>query len=140
MKAAEGFVAVYLYRDVVDFRKSIDGLTAIVAEHMKQDAFSGALFVFCSGRRDKLKAVYWDRSGFALWYKRLEEEKFVWPRRHPDGVVELSGEKLRLLLDGIDIWTMRPHRTLSYRHVALGIRLAARIFLAKTPAFVFNRH
>jgi transposase len=115
VKAAEGFVEVYLYRDVVDFRKSIDGLAAIVAEEIKHDVFSGALFVFCSRSRDKLKALYWDRSGYALWYKRLEEERFIWPRKHDEAVIALAGEKLKMLLEGIDIWNMRPHRALSYK-------------------------
>lgn len=115
MKAADNFVEVYLYRDIVDFRKSIDGLAAIVAEAMKKDAFSGALFVFCARSRDKVKALYWDKSGYALWYKRLEEEKFIWPRKSDEATIQLSGEKLRLLLDGINIWNMRPHRALSYK-------------------------
>jgi len=116
MKAAQEFVEVYLYRDVVDFRKSIDGLAIIVAEGLKQDAFSGALFVFCARTRDKVKALYWDKSGYALWYKRLEEEKFVWPRKAEEMSVPISGEQLRLLLDGINIWSMRAHRSLSYKN------------------------
>jgi transposase len=116
MKEPSGFIAIYLYRDVVDFRKSIDGLAIIVAEEMKQDAFSGALFIFCSRRRDKLKALYWDKSGYALWYKRLEEEKFIWPRKLNEAVIELSSERLRLLLDGLDVFNMKPHRSLSYKN------------------------
>lgn len=115
MKAADDFVGIYLYRDRVDFRKSIDGLAAIVAAEMKGDAFSGALFVFCSRTRDKIKALYFDRSGFALWYKRLEEEKFVWPRKHEQGVITIPAEKLSMLLDGIDVWSLRQHRALAYR-------------------------
>jgi transposase len=115
VKGAREFVEVYLYRDIVDFRKSIDGLAGIVAEGMKRDTFSGALFVFCARSRDKIKALYWDRSGYALWYKRLEEEKFAWPRKAEEGVIPISGEKLKLLLDGINIWAMRPHRALSYK-------------------------
>lgn len=115
MKASEDFVVVYLYRDVVDFRKSIDGLAAIISDELRRDAFSGALFIFCCRRRDKIKALYWDKSGFALWYKRLEEEKFVWPRKHDESVMELTGEKVKLLLDGIDVWSMRPHRRLDYK-------------------------
>ena len=116
MKGSVGFIEVFLYRDVVDFRKSIDGLAAIVAEEMKKDAFSGALFVFCARTRDRIKALYWDKSGYALWYKRLEEEKFVWPRKSDETVIPISGEKLGLLLDGINIWSMRTHRTLSYKN------------------------
>ena len=72
-------VDIYLHRDPVDFRKSINGLVVIVEDCMAPAACSGALFVFCNKSRDKLKALYWDRTGFALWYKRLEKEKFKWP-------------------------------------------------------------
>ena len=74
-------VAVYLHRDPVDFRKSINGLSVIVESEMAHSPLSGALFVFCNGRRDKLKCLYWDRSGFALWYKRLEQERLTGAKR-----------------------------------------------------------
>ena len=66
--------AVFLHRDVVDFRKSINGLTAIVEDDLNRDAYTGELFVFCNKAKDKLKILYWDKTGFALWYKRLEEK------------------------------------------------------------------
>jgi hypothetical protein len=68
--------AIYLHVDPVDFRKSINGLSLIVEDEMALSSISGSLFVFCNKKRDKLKALYWDESGFALWYKRLEKEKF----------------------------------------------------------------
>ncbi len=70
---------VYLHRDFVDFRKSINGLAAIVETDMALPLMSGALFVFCNKGKDKLKILYWDNTGFALWYKRLEKDKFKWP-------------------------------------------------------------
>jgi len=70
---------VYLHRQFVDFRKSINGLAALVESELALSAMSGALFVFCNKGRDKLKILYWDRTGFALWYKRLEKDKFKWP-------------------------------------------------------------
>ena len=72
---------VYLHRDVVDFRKSIDGLAAIVEQQMDLDPFADALYVFCNRHRDRLKVLYWDQTGFCLWYKRLEKAKFKWPRK-----------------------------------------------------------
>ena len=72
---------IYLYRDAVDFRKSIDGLVAIVENELERDAYTGALFLFCNKTKDKLKLVYWDKTGFALWYKRLEKQKFKWPNK-----------------------------------------------------------
>lgn len=108
---------VFLHREVVDMRKSIDGLSAIVVEGMGQDLFSRSLFVFINRRRDKLKILYFDRTGFALWYKRLEGEKFCWPRKLDVAVVELDAKKLSMLLEGIDIWKMRPHETLKHSQV-----------------------
>ena len=111
-------VAVYLYRGVVDMRKSIDGLAAIVEQELALSPFSEALFVFCNRRRDKIKVLYWERSGFVLWYNRLEKERFPWPRRDQDGVLQMTGRELNWLLDGLDLFRIRPHEALSYRSVA----------------------
>ena len=71
--------SVYLHRDFVDFRKSINGLAGIVEAELELPVMNGALFVFCNKGRDKLKILYWDKTGFALWYKGLEKDKFKWP-------------------------------------------------------------
>lgn len=107
--------AVYLHREPVDFRKSINGLAAIVEGGMGLSALSGALFVFCNKPRDKVKLLYWDKSGFALWYKRLEQDKFKWPRRLSEPVITLSEDQLHWLLQGYDIARMQPHATLHYQ-------------------------
>jgi transposase len=107
--------AVYLHRAPVDFRKSINGLSVIVESEMLLSPVSGALFVFCNKKRDKLKLLYWDNSGFALWYKRLELEKFNWPRRMSEAVIELDEAQLHWLLEGYDITQMQPHTTLNYQ-------------------------
>jgi transposase len=109
--------AVYLHRDPVDFRKSINGLSVIVEREMGLSPLSGALFVFCNKKRDKLKLLYWDRTGFALWYKRLEQEKFRWPRRRCEAVMELDEDRLHWLLQGYDITRMQPHAALHYQTV-----------------------
>ncbi|MFV1985289.1 MAG: IS66 family insertion sequence element accessory protein TnpB [Thiohalomonadales bacterium] len=106
---------VYLHRDPVDFRKSINGLSIIVETDMSLSALSGALFVFCNKKRDKLKLLYWDKTGFALWYKRLEQEKFKWPRKMNHDTIELSETQLHWLLDGYDITKMQPHAHLNYQ-------------------------
>ncbi|APD95379.1 transposase [Alteromonas mediterranea] len=62
---------IYLYMDVVDFRKSINGLIVVVEQDMNLNPFRDALFAFCNKKRDKVKILYWDKTGFALWYKRL---------------------------------------------------------------------
>ena len=81
MRSLNLFAKIYLYQGVIDFRKSIDGLAIIVEQEIKVDPFSDALFIFVAKDRSKLKLVYWDRSGFALWYKRLEKEKFILLKR-----------------------------------------------------------
>ena len=62
---------IYLYMDIVDFRKSINGLIVVVEQDMNLNPFRDVLFVFCNKKRDKVKILYWDKTGFALWYKRL---------------------------------------------------------------------
>ena len=107
-------VEVYLCREVVDFRKSINGLSALVEEHLGLDPFGPQLFVFCNRRRDKLKILYWERNGYVLWYKRLEKHRFPWPRRDKSDVVTMTGRELNWLLDGIDLFRIKPHESLSY--------------------------
>jgi len=105
---------VYLYRDVVDFRKQIDGLALIVEQEMGLSPYSEALYVFCNRRRDKLKLIYWDRSGFCLWYKRLEKAKFVWPRKLDDPVIQWNERQFNWLLEGFDVARMKPHKRLDF--------------------------
>ena len=115
MRLFEEVPAVYLHRDPVDFRKAINGLVVIIEQALDMSPFSGALFVFCNRRCDKLKVVYWDETGFCLWYKRLEKAKFKWPRRVEDAVVTLSEEQFHWLLRGLDITRMQVHESLEYR-------------------------
>ena len=105
---------VYLCVEHVDFRKSINGLSAIVEENMELDPFQPALFVFINRGKDKLKILYWEKSGFCLWYKRLEKERFKWPKDSAEATITLNGEALNWLLDGFDIWRNKPHQTLHY--------------------------
>jgi len=109
---------VYLHRAPIDMRKQIDGLAALVEGALKLDPFCRALFVFTNRRRDKLKILAWDASGFIVWYKRLEQEKFAWPHRSEEAVVSLSGEQLHWLLDGYDVFRMKPHRALHFSHAS----------------------
>ena len=114
MKMFAGVDAVYLHRDIVDFRKSINGLSVIVEQSMNLPLYDSSLFVFCNKQRDKLKILYWDSSGFCLWYKRLEQEKFKWPRKDSRDVVSINEEQLHWLLRGFDINQLQPHKKLHY--------------------------
>jgi len=112
-----GFGGIFLYRDPTDMRKSIDGLSCIVQEEMGQDFFGAALFLFCNKRRNRLKALYWHRSGFCVWFKRLEKQLFPWPKKDSDAVVTVTKEQLCWLLDGYRHWRMKPHDELKYEKV-----------------------
>jgi transposase len=89
MKMFNDVPEVFLYRNFVDFRKSINGLVVIVEQQMALSPLTGSVFVFCNKSRDKIKVLYWDKTGFALWYKRLEKDRFKWP-------VKLNSESLNL--------------------------------------------
>jgi transposase len=102
---------VYLALGGTDMRKQIDGLAALVADVLEQDPFSDCLFVFCNARRDKLKILSWQHNGFWLWYRRLERERFRWPRDETAAAaMEVSARELRWLLDGLDIARVEGHR------------------------------
>ena len=116
MRPSDDLPVVYLCREPIDFRKGINSLSIFVESELALDPFSQQLFVFVNRRRDKLKVLYWERSGFCLWQKRLEEERFHWPRHlGEDAVWSITGQQLNWLLDGFDLGQMKPHRALEYR-------------------------
>ena len=110
-------IRVHLCRDSVDFRKQMRGLSVLVQEELELDPFSQHLFAFCNRRRDHVRLLYWERNGFAMWQKKLETDRFPWPRTSEAPVVELSGRDLNWLLDGMDVFAMRPHGELFYESV-----------------------
>lgn len=111
-------VDIYLHRQPVDFRKAINGLSVIVQEQMALSAFDRALFVFCNKSRHQIKVLYWDETGFALWQKRLEKDKFKWPRHLSDDVIKLSHEQWLWLLRGFDITRLKPHQSLRFSAIS----------------------
>jgi transposase len=110
-------LAVYVHREAVDFRKSINGLAALVEQALGLDPFAAALYVFANRRRDRVKILCWETNGFWLLLKRLEADRFVWPRAD-ETVIELTIEQLHWLLDGIDLDAMRAHRVVRYRRAS----------------------
>lgn len=115
MRPPSSFTQVYLYREAVDMRKQINGLASLVEGTMKLNPFSEALFVFLNRKRDTVKVLYWDRTGFALWHKRLEKERFMRVKYFTDKNVPLTSQQLAWFLEGYDLFKMRPHQELSYK-------------------------
>jgi transposase len=97
-------VRVYLCLIACDMRKSFDGLAALARGQMELDPLGGHLFVFGSRRRDRVKILYWDRDGYAVWAKRLEEGTYELPFSEPgEARREITAQELGALLSGIDL-------------------------------------
>jgi transposase len=99
-------VRVYLCTVPCDMRRSFDGLYALVSSTMQLNAFDGHLFVFSNRRRDRIKLLYWDHDGFAIWAKRLEEGTYAIPFTEQDGEqrrCEITAQELGAILSGIDL-------------------------------------
>lgn len=107
---------VFVRPGATDMRKQINGLAVIAEQVMEANVFEPALFLFCNGERRILKALYWDRTGFCLWQKSLQKDRFPWPRTSEQMRMEIDAAKLGMLLEGIDFWS--AHQPLSYRRVS----------------------
>lgn len=104
-------VRVYLCTTPCDMRKSFDGLHALVSQTMKLDALEGHLFVFSNRRRDRVKILYWDRDGFAVWAKRLEQGTYAMPfEESGERRREITAQELGSLLSGIDLSQARRRK------------------------------
>lgn len=104
-------VRIYFATELADMRNGIDGLRALVEGTLRGDPYAGHLFVFVGKAKDKVKILFWDRSGFVLYMKRLERGRFQLPvvderRKH----VEMDPAQLAMLLDGIDLNARRLAR------------------------------
>ena len=117
MRPADHLPEVFLCRDPVDFRKGIHGLSVLVEAELTLDPFSEQLFVFINRQRSSIKMLYWERNGFCLWQKKLEKERFKWPRHLNGDVITLNGQQINWLLDGYDLRHLQPHRALKYKTV-----------------------
>ena len=106
---------VYLAAGVTDMRKQINGLSIMVEQALSLNPFTGDLFVFCNRRRNMIKVLYWDKNGFCLWHKRLEEHRFKWPRTEQE-LLLIGTRELDWLLEGLDFTI--AHERLEYQAVA----------------------
>ena len=114
-----GGLKVFVCTQPADMRRSFDGLSGMAVSIIEQDPMSGHLFVFRNRNRDRLKILYWDRDGLAIWYKRLEKGTFQFPTDLIDkdkrsSRAEISAEQLSLLLGGIDLRSVERRKR--YRH------------------------
>jgi transposase len=105
---------VYLCADAVDLRKSFDGLSGLVESVFERHVLDGHLFLFVNKRRDRIKALWWDRDGLIIWYKRLERGSFEIPR--PDAEckhVILDATELAMLLGGVSLGSVQRRKRFS---------------------------
>ena len=102
---------IYLCLDPTDMRKSFDTLAVLVREHLQGDPQSGAWFVFRGKQGNRLKILYWDRDGYALWHKRLEQGTFEFPKVIGDATgVCITATELSLILGGVSLNAKRRPR------------------------------
>lgn len=104
-----GVTKIYLVCGHTDMRKSIDGLMAIVQQTYQMDPYSNALFLFCGRRCDRIKALHFEKDGFVLLYKRLDNGRFQWPRSS-DELKPLTRQQYRWLLEGLSVEQPRAIR------------------------------
>lgn len=97
----------FLYRKATDMRKQFDGLSGLVNTYFDHQLMSGDVFVFLNRRRDRIKLLMWDQTGFALYYKRLERGTFELPEFSESTTLELTATQLHLLLAGVELHSVK---------------------------------
>ena len=108
MIALASHLKFYLYPQATDMRKSFDGLSGIVTSVLARDPMSGEVYIFVNRRRDRMKLLLWDKSGFWLFYKRLEQGTFQLPTStQKEAALDLPYEELLLILEGIDLSSIK---------------------------------
>jgi len=98
---------LWLYRVPLDFRKQIDGRIQVVAAEMEKTPSDGSIYIFRNRKKDKMKLLSWDRSGFVMGYKRLEKGRFDFPNEK-EGTVALNWAQMDLLFSGLPLVGMDP--------------------------------
>jgi transposase len=106
-------IRVFLYRRPTDMRKSFHGLIALTESALQQDPLSGSLFVFFNRKRDRIKILYWGQGGFCIWYQQLQQGTYQLPAEKSlaeHDTIEVTRAQLSLILDGIDLSSVRQRR------------------------------
>lgn len=110
-------LSVFICTQAVDFRKGMASLAVLVEAQLGLNPFANSLYVFRNRSASAVKLLYWERNGFCLWHKRLEQERFCWPKGDAAGTLMLTVQQLNWLLEGYDINRMTPHKTLDFKSV-----------------------
>jgi transposase len=110
MRAISAFSEIYLYFEAVDMRKSINGLSALAQVGAGADWSKDQLFVFVNKKRRLMKILYYDKTGFAMWSKRLEEDRFPWKKIFKDRVSSVTASDLELVLSGVNIFSKHTEK------------------------------
>ena len=102
---------IFIALHATDMRKGFDGLSGLVSDTLKQDPLSGALFLFVNRRRDRMKVLYWDGDGLAIWYRRLEQCTFQIPASSDQlNAIEIRSDEFTMLLRGIDLSSVKRRK------------------------------
>lgn len=109
----ESTTKVWLYAVPTDMRKSFNGLVALVKNKLRENALSGDLFIFVNRRLTLMKILYFDRSGYCIWYKKLEQGTFQLPKGGDEKSL-LDYIQLKLILEGIDLTSIRKRKRYTY--------------------------
>ena len=120
-------VRVFLYRHATDLRKSFNGLVALTESSIQQDPLSGSYFVFVNRRQDRIKILYWGQVGYCIWYQQLQRGTYQLPMHDElDGVdaIEMTRTQLSLILDGIDLASVRQRKRFERQRQATPIAVA----------------
>ena len=108
MRALNGFSEVYLHTGVSDMRLGMDRLSEKIRDELKKNPLAGGIYVFLSRCRRKVKLLYWDADGYAVWMKRLEAGVFQIEKR--DGYEQVTGVELQKLLSGVELSRIKLRR------------------------------
>lgn len=106
---------IFFYPKPVDFRKQMDGLMILVSDTLKMNPTSGHIFIFRNRGYDRLKILYWDKNGFWLSYRRLEQGRFCFPEIN-EHALSLSSEQFQWLLSGLDFTGYPPIKACNYKY------------------------
>lgn len=114
----EATTKIWLYSRPTDMRKSFNGLAALIKHTLKENSLSGDLFIFINKRLTLMKILYFDRNGYCIWYKKLEQGTFQLPSQGDEKVL-LNYTQLKLILEGIDLKTVRQRKRYKHRQTAV---------------------